>query len=364
MNATASAIYAHRHTVAYRLERVKELTGLDPLLSEDRERLGLGLKAYRIIAPRLASSERRRPSKVTAQRHPGFECRCTDGSPRPRSRQPWRPARSRAPTSGTSWSARRTEDQVLAKGGDDTVYRPRAARTGSTAGPGNDRVQGDGMCPPNAVRPDDCDDADDRSGDERRAARRRRRRHPARRPRQRPARRRRRDRLALRRRGQRRDRRAATDDDEIDGGTGIGQIDGGAGDDWIATGPGSDRIDARRRRRPDRDRERARPDRRRRGRRPDRRRAAAATASTAAPGATRSTPGRETTRIDVRDGERDVVRCGPGRDAVTADRRDRSAVASASTAAHAADPGTFPRPRPGALPGEEQRRDQQWQPAP
>jgi DNA-binding PucR family transcriptional regulator len=53
MNATAAAIYAHRHTVAYRLERVKELTGLDPMQSEDRERLGLGLKAYRIIAPRL-----------------------------------------------------------------------------------------------------------------------------------------------------------------------------------------------------------------------------------------------------------------------------------------------------------------------
>ena len=53
MNATAAAIYAHRHTVAYRLDRVKELTGLDPMLSEDRERLGLGLKAYRIIAPRL-----------------------------------------------------------------------------------------------------------------------------------------------------------------------------------------------------------------------------------------------------------------------------------------------------------------------
>ena len=30
MNATAAAIYAHRHTVAYRLDRVKELTGLDP----------------------------------------------------------------------------------------------------------------------------------------------------------------------------------------------------------------------------------------------------------------------------------------------------------------------------------------------
>jgi sugar diacid utilization regulator len=53
MNATAAAIYAHRHTVAYRLDRVKELTSLDPMQSEDRERLGLGLKAYRIIAPRL-----------------------------------------------------------------------------------------------------------------------------------------------------------------------------------------------------------------------------------------------------------------------------------------------------------------------
>jgi sugar diacid utilization regulator len=53
MNATAQAIYAHRHTVSYRLERVRDLTGLDPFTSEDRERLGLGLKAYRIIKPRL-----------------------------------------------------------------------------------------------------------------------------------------------------------------------------------------------------------------------------------------------------------------------------------------------------------------------
>ena len=53
MNATAAMIYAHRHTVAYRLDRVRELTGLDPVRSEDRERLGLGLKAYRILAPRL-----------------------------------------------------------------------------------------------------------------------------------------------------------------------------------------------------------------------------------------------------------------------------------------------------------------------
>ena len=53
MNATAATIHAHRHTVSYRLERVKELSGLDPFTSEDRERLGLGLKAFRIIEPRL-----------------------------------------------------------------------------------------------------------------------------------------------------------------------------------------------------------------------------------------------------------------------------------------------------------------------
>ena len=53
MNATAATIHAHRHTVSYRLERVRELTGLDPFTSEDRERLSLGLKAQRILAPRL-----------------------------------------------------------------------------------------------------------------------------------------------------------------------------------------------------------------------------------------------------------------------------------------------------------------------
>jgi sugar diacid utilization regulator len=53
MNQTATAIHAHRHTVSYRLDRIRELTGLDPSRSEDRERLGLGLKAYRIIKPRL-----------------------------------------------------------------------------------------------------------------------------------------------------------------------------------------------------------------------------------------------------------------------------------------------------------------------
>jgi DNA-binding PucR family transcriptional regulator len=51
MNATAAAIFAHRHTVAYRLERIRELTDLDPMRSADRERLGIGLKVHRMVAP-------------------------------------------------------------------------------------------------------------------------------------------------------------------------------------------------------------------------------------------------------------------------------------------------------------------------
>jgi sugar diacid utilization regulator len=51
MNATAAAIFAHRHTVAYRLERIHDLTGLDPTLSDHRERLGIGLKIHRLLAP-------------------------------------------------------------------------------------------------------------------------------------------------------------------------------------------------------------------------------------------------------------------------------------------------------------------------
>ena len=48
-NATAQAIYTHRHTVRYRLERIRELTGLDPFSSQGRELLGLGLKAHGLI---------------------------------------------------------------------------------------------------------------------------------------------------------------------------------------------------------------------------------------------------------------------------------------------------------------------------
>jgi sugar diacid utilization regulator len=49
MNVTADTIFAHRHTVAHRLERIQELTGLNASIHEDRERLGLGLKIHRLI---------------------------------------------------------------------------------------------------------------------------------------------------------------------------------------------------------------------------------------------------------------------------------------------------------------------------
>ena len=47
--ATAQRLYTHRHTVRYRLERVRELCGHDVTSTEGREKLGLGLKAMRVL---------------------------------------------------------------------------------------------------------------------------------------------------------------------------------------------------------------------------------------------------------------------------------------------------------------------------
>jgi sugar diacid utilization regulator len=47
--ATAKELFTHRHTVRYRLERVKELCGHDVSATEGREKLGLGLKAMRVL---------------------------------------------------------------------------------------------------------------------------------------------------------------------------------------------------------------------------------------------------------------------------------------------------------------------------
>jgi sugar diacid utilization regulator len=53
--ATAKRLFTHRHTIRYRLERAKELCGHDVSSTEGREKLGLGLKAMRVLgiaAPR------------------------------------------------------------------------------------------------------------------------------------------------------------------------------------------------------------------------------------------------------------------------------------------------------------------------
>ena len=46
---TAQRLFTHRHTVRYRLERVRELCGHDVGSSDGREKLSLGLKAMRVL---------------------------------------------------------------------------------------------------------------------------------------------------------------------------------------------------------------------------------------------------------------------------------------------------------------------------
>jgi purine catabolism regulator len=46
---TAADLYAHRHTIRYRLEKIAELTGLSVFKTEHKERLGLGLKARSLL---------------------------------------------------------------------------------------------------------------------------------------------------------------------------------------------------------------------------------------------------------------------------------------------------------------------------
>jgi sugar diacid utilization regulator len=57
---TAARLFTHRHTIRYRLERVRDLTGLDVSSTDGREKLGLGLKAMRVLgiaAPRGPATE-------------------------------------------------------------------------------------------------------------------------------------------------------------------------------------------------------------------------------------------------------------------------------------------------------------------
>ncbi len=61
VNATAARLFTHRHTVRYRFERVREITGLDVASTDGREKLSFGLKAMRVLgiaAPRGPATER------------------------------------------------------------------------------------------------------------------------------------------------------------------------------------------------------------------------------------------------------------------------------------------------------------------
>lgn len=60
VQATAAKLFTHRHTVRYRLERARELSGLDVGSTDGREKLSLGLKAMRVLgiaAPRGPATE-------------------------------------------------------------------------------------------------------------------------------------------------------------------------------------------------------------------------------------------------------------------------------------------------------------------
>ena len=320
MNATASAIYAHRHTVAYRLERVKELTGLDPLLSEDRERPGPGAEGLPDHRAALASVTE------SLSRHPGLGVSDDDWTDAGRGGGPdARPGGSGRGGTDRGHRSRglpaRDGDRGPGAGQGRRRHRLRARRRGPhRRRPGHDRLQGDGTCPAGAVRPDECDDDDDRSGEE-----------------------------DVLRGGDGDDTLlGGRGNDFIDGGAGIDSLSGdagndeidagadgdestaarawtastaGDGDDWIATGPGTDRIEGG-----------AGADLIATETGNDRINGGAGNDEiSSGSGNDRIDPGKGrdlveagagNDTIDARDGQRDVIRCGSGRDTVKADARD------------------------------------------
>jgi PucR family transcriptional regulator, purine catabolism regulatory protein len=59
--ATAQELFTHRHTIRYRLERARELCGHDVTVTEGRERIGLGLKAMRVLGIASPAGPAREP---------------------------------------------------------------------------------------------------------------------------------------------------------------------------------------------------------------------------------------------------------------------------------------------------------------
>ena len=72
--ATAKQLFTHRHTIRYRLERVRELCGHDVSATEGREKLGLGLKAMRVLG-------------IASPRGPAMEPGAEGGKVRPSSEE-------------------------------------------------------------------------------------------------------------------------------------------------------------------------------------------------------------------------------------------------------------------------------------
>ncbi len=70
---TAASLFTHRHTVRYRLERVKELTGHDIGSSEGREKLSLGLKAMRVLGIASAAGPATEPGAQGGRVRPPAE---------------------------------------------------------------------------------------------------------------------------------------------------------------------------------------------------------------------------------------------------------------------------------------------------
>jgi sugar diacid utilization regulator len=67
MATTCKQLYTHRHTIRYRLERMRELTGLDVSSTDGRERLSLGLKSMRVLGIRAPNPPVTEPGAQTGK---------------------------------------------------------------------------------------------------------------------------------------------------------------------------------------------------------------------------------------------------------------------------------------------------------
>ena len=112
---TAERLFTHRHTIRYRLERVRELTSLDVSSTDGRERLSLGLKAMRVLGivppggPTQEKGDRGRARARAEQRTADASLLGgRDSNPRSRDQNPVSCQLDDPPNSGLSVAAGRT----------------------------------------------------------------------------------------------------------------------------------------------------------------------------------------------------------------------------------------------------------------